>query len=134
MKLRDQECRQCDYKTSNISDLRRHVKIVHDKIKDYECTVCGHKCGTNTELSRHVKIHKKVKQLTDNTRDQERTKEYDCTGCDLKFCTLEGLIEHGLHCTSDSFREEFVCIKCGFASAKVAEWTRHVKPPCGREN
>ena len=113
------------------------MKVVHNNIKDYECTVCGHKFGQNIQLIKHSKVHVRYKEVPDNAQDQakpKRTEKYDCTCCDQKFNTERKVMKHGPHCTSDSFRRELVCRKCGFTSKKVSEWACHVKEPCGSEN
>ena len=33
-KSRRHACLQCDYKTGNVSDLRKHVRAVHEKRRD----------------------------------------------------------------------------------------------------
>ena len=133
-KIKDQECKHCDYKCTQPGDLRKHMKIVHNKIRDYECSVCGHKFGQNIDLIRHIKVHYKDKKVPENTKAQAEPGKYDCTCCDKKFNTERKLMNHGLHCKSDSFRRKIVCMKCGFKSAKVRKWARHVKEPCGPEN
>ena len=33
-------CPQCDYKTGNATDLRKHVRVVHEQRKDHACSQC----------------------------------------------------------------------------------------------
>ena len=136
-KIKDYECKLCDFKCAQLCNLRRHVKEVHKKIKAYECLVCGCKFARNGNLIHHSKVHEKNKQVPDNTKGQaepKRSEKYDCTGCNEKFNTEKKLMKHGLHCKSDTFRKKIVCLKCGFTSAKVSKWARHVKVPCGQDN
>ena len=39
-KSRRHACPQCDYKTGNVSNLRKHVRVVHEKRRDHACPQC----------------------------------------------------------------------------------------------
>ena len=48
------KCDQCDYKTKNNSDLKRHKSAIHDiDVKWYLCDQCDYKAKTNSDLKRH---------------------------------------------------------------------------------
>ena len=58
------KCDQCEYKSKNKGDLKKHVKIVHDQIKDIKCEKCDYICSTITNLKQHIKqIHDRIKDV-----------------------------------------------------------------------
>ena len=58
-KSRRHACPQCDYKTGNVSDLRTHVRTVHEQRRDHACPQCDAAFGEASSLSRHVRtVHK----------------------------------------------------------------------------
>ena len=53
-----------DYKCSLNSDLKKHEKQVHTKIKDVECKLCEFACSHYCDLKTHVKqVHTKIKDV-----------------------------------------------------------------------
>ena len=48
------ECRQCDYKATQVINLKRHQEAVHDGIK-YDCQQCQQKFSQKGHLSVHMK-------------------------------------------------------------------------------
>lgn len=47
-------CPQCDYKSSQKSNLKRHIKAIHNKIKDFECQKCDFKCSEKRNLKKNT--------------------------------------------------------------------------------
>ena len=45
------KCNLCPYTASKKSQLKRHVKAVHDKIKDYVCGECGYTASQEINLN-----------------------------------------------------------------------------------
>ena len=75
------KCRICDKKFVQ-SDLKRHVKEVHEGIKNHPCEICGQKFGRSGDLKCHVKtVH-------------EGIKEHQCQFCEKKFGQLGHLKTH----------------------------------------
>ena len=35
-------CQQCEYKTNQLYNWKRHVLGVHEKIKNFTCEICGY--------------------------------------------------------------------------------------------
>ena len=67
-KSRRHACPQCDYKTGNVSDLRKHVRTVHEQRRDHACPQCDAAFGVASKLTRHVRaVHRcsPCKQLGD---------------------------------------------------------------------
>jgi RNase P subunit RPR2 len=53
-------CPQCDYKTGNVSSLRKHVRVVHEKRRDHACPQCDAAFGQAGTLRTHVRtVHEK---------------------------------------------------------------------------
>ena len=56
------KCDQCLYETSERSNLRRHIKAVHDKIRNHVCNDCGFSANQKANLMRHIElVHMKIK-------------------------------------------------------------------------
>ena len=56
------KCHQCPYETSERSNLRRHIKAVHDKIRNHVCNDCGFSANQKANLMRHIElVHMKIK-------------------------------------------------------------------------
>uniref|UniRef100_A0A8C7Y0U8 C2H2-type domain-containing protein n=1 Tax=Oryzias sinensis TaxID=183150 RepID=A0A8C7Y0U8_9TELE len=58
------QCAHCDHKSSNSSDLKRHIISVHTKDYPHKCAVCGKGFHRPSELKKHSLSHrtKKVHQ------------------------------------------------------------------------
>jgi hypothetical protein len=52
-KIKDFKCDKCVYETSESGNLKKHIKMVHDKIKDFKCDKCEYITSTNGHLNRH---------------------------------------------------------------------------------
>ena len=81
-KSRIHACPQCDYKTGNVSDLRKHVRAVHEKRRDHACPLCDATCGGAGSLRRHVRtVH-------------EQRRDHACPQCDAAFGQASKLTRH----------------------------------------
>ena len=59
-------CPQCDYKTGNATDQRKHVRTVHEKRKDHACPQCDAAFGQASNLRTHVRtVHEQRKEEED---------------------------------------------------------------------
>ncbi|XP_077100622.1 zinc finger Y-chromosomal protein 1 isoform X1 [Siphateles boraxobius] len=54
-------CTHCDHKSSNSSDLKRHIISVHTKDYPHKCEVCGKGFHRPSELKKHSAAHKAKK-------------------------------------------------------------------------
>ena len=58
------KCPTCTFTSRDNWVIKRHMKIVHDKIKDLTCELCDYKTGRFDRLRHHVKeVHEKAKHL-----------------------------------------------------------------------
>ena len=58
-------CDSCNYKTTKASDLRKHIKSMHEGVK-YPCNQCQYQSSNLSNLYKHIKsIHEGVKYPCD---------------------------------------------------------------------
>ncbi|XP_052398435.1 zinc finger X-chromosomal protein-like isoform X3 [Carassius gibelio] len=55
------QCSHCEHKSSNSSDLKRHIISVHTKDYPHKCEVCGKGFHRPSELKKHSAAHKAKK-------------------------------------------------------------------------
>ena len=66
-KIKDYKCQDCGKAFNSATDLKTHVKCVHEKRKDFECEICGNKFARMSHKKRHVEgVHGKNKTTVDN--------------------------------------------------------------------
>lgn len=58
---RGHQCSHCDHRSSNSSDLKRHIISVHTKDYPHKCAVCGKGFHRPSELKKHSASHKAKK-------------------------------------------------------------------------
>ncbi|XP_051552327.1 zinc finger Y-chromosomal protein 1 isoform X2 [Myxocyprinus asiaticus] len=58
---RGHQCSHCDHRSSNSSDLKRHVISVHTKDYPHKCAICGKGFHRPSELKKHSVSHKAKK-------------------------------------------------------------------------
>ena len=52
------QCPFCDYRPANRSNIKQHIKNVHQGLK-YECSHCDFKSGDKSNLKKHILTHQK---------------------------------------------------------------------------
>ena len=65
-------CDLCNKNFSSPSKLRRHVRIVHEKIKPFNCQECGKNFGQKVNLIGHIQSRHKPNLDTTNNQDQHQ--------------------------------------------------------------
>lgn len=68
-------CDLCNKNFSSPSKLRRHVRIVHEKIKPFNCQECGKNFGQKVNLIGHIQSRHKPNLDTTNNQDQQHQKQ-----------------------------------------------------------
>ncbi len=106
-------CQRCDYKCSRNSDLKKHIKRVHDKIKDRQCPHCEYKCSTNSDLKKHIK------QVHDMVRDIQ------CSQCNFKCSAISSLRRH-MKAVHDKLKNA-QCPNCVFKCSDYGNLQSHIK-------
>ena len=68
-------CDLCNKNFSSPSKLRRHVRIVHEKIKPFNCQECGKNFGQKVNLIGHIQSRHKPNLDTTNNQDQHQKQQ-----------------------------------------------------------
>lgn len=116
--LKEFECKLCDKKFNQRSNLDTHIKNVHNKVKDYECPKCHKKFTQKGNLSKHMIIH-------------EDNQPFQCEFCRKTFSQKNLLDSHlNLH----NGEKPFECDICKKSFARQSTLYNHVKIHKKNEN
>ncbi|XP_058515338.1 zinc finger X-chromosomal protein-like isoform X2 [Ochotona princeps] len=112
------QCLHCNHKSSNSSDLKRHIISVHTKDYPHKCDMCDKGFHRPSELKRHVAAHK-VKKM------------HQCRHCDFKIADPFVLSRHilSVHTKDLPFR----CKRCRKGFNQQNELKNHMKTHSGRK-
>uniref|UniRef100_A0A2K6NE04 Zinc finger protein Y-linked n=1 Tax=Rhinopithecus roxellana TaxID=61622 RepID=A0A2K6NE04_RHIRO len=115
---RTHQCLHCDHKSSNSSDLKRHVISVHTKDYPHKCEMCEKGFHRPSELKKHVAVHKGKKM-------------HQCRHCDFKIADPFVLSRHilSVHTKDLPFR----CKRCRKGFRQQNELKKHMKTHSGRK-
>ena len=70
----DLSCKMCGKTFSSQSAMRKHVKLVHDKVKDFCCNQCGSQFGRKDKLKIHIKnLHSNMSQNFEDEKEFLKT-------------------------------------------------------------
>jgi uncharacterized C2H2 Zn-finger protein len=73
------ECGQC---FGQNSDLKKHIRTIHEQRKDFQCPTCHMTFGHSSTLARHIRtVH-------------EQRRDFKCPRCDKTFCANQALQKH----------------------------------------
>ena len=67
------ECDQCQFKSQDVNNLRRHVLTFYSDLKSFNCTKCDFSCKRMDNLNRHIK----------NIHQRQPGSIYSCTLCEF---------------------------------------------------
>ncbi|XP_045711844.1 zinc finger X-chromosomal protein isoform X2 [Pteronotus mesoamericanus] len=112
------QCVHCDHKSSNSSDLKRHIISVHTKDYPHKCDMCDKGFHRPSELKKHVAAHKGKKM-------------HQCRHCDFKIADPFVLSRHilSVHTKDLPFR----CKRCRKGFRQQNELKKHMKTHSGRK-
>ncbi|XP_068106142.1 zinc finger protein 711 isoform X1 [Hyperolius riggenbachi] len=111
-------CPHCDHKSTNSSDLKRHVISVHTKDFPHKCDVCEKGFHRPSELKKHNETHK-------------GKKVHQCRHCD--FDTSDPFVLSG-HILSVHTKDlPFKCKKCKRCFRLQPELKKHMKTHSGKK-
>lgn len=112
------QCPHCDHKSTNSSDLKRHVISVHTKDFPHKCDVCDKGFHRPSELKKHGETHK-------------GKKVHHCRHCDFR--TPDPFILSG-HILSVHTKDlPFKCKKCKRGFRLQPELKKHMKTHSGKK-
>ncbi|XP_048370212.1 zinc finger protein 711 isoform X3 [Sphaerodactylus townsendi] len=112
------QCAHCDHKSTNSSDLKRHVISVHTKDFPHKCEVCEKGFHRPSELKKHSESHK-------------GKKIHQCRHCDFK--TSDPFVLSG-HILSVHTKDlPFKCKRCKRGFRQQIELKKHMKTHSGRK-
>uniref|UniRef100_A0A8C5PGZ9 Zinc finger protein 711 n=1 Tax=Leptobrachium leishanense TaxID=445787 RepID=A0A8C5PGZ9_9ANUR len=112
------QCAHCDHKSTNSSDLKRHVISVHTKDFPHKCEICEKGFHRPSELKKHSESHK-------------GKKIHQCRHCEFK--TSDPFILSG-HILSVHTKDlPFKCKKCKRGFRIQPELKKHMKTHSGKK-
>ncbi|XP_066105473.1 zinc finger protein 711 isoform X7 [Saccopteryx bilineata] len=112
------QCPHCDHKSTNSSDLKRHVISVHTKDFPHKCEVCDKGFHRPSELKKHSDIHK-------------GRKIHQCRHCDFK--TSDPFILSGHILSVHTKDQSLKCKRCKRGFRQQNELKKHMKTHTGRK-
>ncbi|XP_051034676.1 zinc finger X-chromosomal protein-like [Phodopus roborovskii] len=112
------QCLHCNHKSSNSSDLKRHIISVHTKDYPHKCEMCNKGFHRPSELKKHAATHKSKKM-------------HQCRHCDFKSPDPFVLSRHilSVHTMSVPFK----CKRCKRGFRQQCELQNHMKTHSGRK-
>jgi hydrogenase maturation factor HypF (carbamoyltransferase family) len=76
------ECPDCGKRFTNITNMKKHIKVVHLNIRDYICEICSKAFAESRDLRSHIQlVHLKQKN-------------FQCESCGRKFGENKKLRRH----------------------------------------
>lgn len=112
------QCLHCEHKSTNSSDLKRHIISVHTKDFPHKCDMCDKGFHRPSELKKHAETHK-VGRL------------HQCRHCDFKTPDPFTLSRHILSLHTKDL--PFKCKRCRRGFRNQLELTKHMKTHSGRK-
>ncbi|KAG8450634.1 hypothetical protein GDO86_003055 [Hymenochirus boettgeri] len=112
------QCLHCDHKSSNSSDLKRHIISVHTKDYPHKCEVCEKGFHRPSELKKHEAAHRGKKM-------------HQCRHCEFQIADPFVLSRHilSVHTKELPFR----CKRCKKGFRQQIELKKHMKTHSGKK-
>ncbi|XP_014215951.1 zinc finger protein 510 [Copidosoma floridanum] len=92
-------CKQCNFKTVTVSNVKIHINKVHLKVKPYSCYLCPKTYNTHSALVDHINGHQGLKP-------------YECDSCSFKCGSKQSVRSHILN-HHQKLAKDFPCDICG---------------------
>ncbi|XP_035638330.1 zinc finger protein 711-like [Oncorhynchus keta] len=112
------QCPHCEHKSTNSSDLKRHIISVHTKDFPHKCDVCEKGFHRPSELKKHAETHKGARL-------------HQCRHCDFKTPDPFILSRHILSVHTKDL--PFKCKRCRRGFRHQLELKKHMKTHSGRK-
>ncbi|NP_001081639.1 zinc finger Y-chromosomal protein 1 [Xenopus laevis] len=115
---KNHQCLHCDHKSSNSSDLKRHIISVHTKDYPHKCEVCEKGFHRPSELKKHEAAHKGKKM-------------HQCRHCEFHIADPFVLSRHilSVHTKELPYR----CKRCKKGFRQQIELKKHMKTHSGKK-
>ena len=107
-------CYACGYVSSKKSDLKMHIKQVHEKIRDHACTECEFTASQKNNLKAHIE------------RVHENKKKYFCAECGYAATSKGSLKKHTDRVHHQKIRNH-ICRECGYAASEKGTLKQHIE-------
>ncbi|XP_041692570.2 zinc finger protein 711-like isoform X1 [Coregonus clupeaformis] len=112
------QCPHCEHKSTNSSDLKRHIISVHTKDFPHQCDVCEKGFHRPSELKKHSETHK-------------GNKVHQCRHCNFTTSDPFTLSRHILSVHTKDL--PFKCKRCRRGFRQSTELKKHMKTHSGRK-
>ncbi|XP_031653010.1 zinc finger protein 711-like isoform X1 [Oncorhynchus kisutch] len=112
------QCPHCEHKSTNSSDLKRHIISVHTKDFPHQCDVCEKGFHRPSELKKHSETHK-------------GSKVHQCRHCNFTTSDPFTLSRHILSVHTKDL--PFKCKRCRRGFRQSTELKKHMKTHSGRK-
>ncbi|XP_045580113.1 zinc finger protein 711 isoform X3 [Salmo salar] len=112
------QCPHCEHKSTNSSDLKRHIISVHTKDFPHQCDVCEKGFHRPSELKKHSEMHK-------------GNKVHQCRHCNFTTSEPFTLSRHILSVHTKDL--PFKCKRCRRGFRQSTELKKHMKTHSGRK-
>lgn len=110
-------CDICDRRSTSLSALRAHIRVVHLKLKTetkaIACPICGKVFPSRDKMTKHRRIHFK-----------EKLRDFICPTCNVSFTSNDVLRRHLISHTEE---RPFKCLECEKTFKTKGNLTEHFK-------
>lgn len=104
------QCPVCGHRFTQVGDMRKHVRTVHERLRPYKCDQCSRSFGENGNLQKHKRsVHLKERP-------------FHCSRCSSNFAFKDGLTRH-IKLVHDNYHP-FVCA-CGQRYKQKSQLRKH---------
>ena len=109
------QCDKCPFETKYQKNLKRHMKVIHNKIKNFKCQLCSHSASRQNDFRNHINaVHLGIKR-------------FSCENCDYSAARKGELQSHKLYNHKEEGQYELNCMLCDKKFIRREDLVRHVK-------
>jgi len=105
-------CHHCDYNAQTISELKKHIKGMHNPEGPLKCGLCGFETNWEKTFKNHILQKHGGKGL------------FQCTHCKYKALSKKDLSKHALQ--QHTGKRPFPCQLCRYAAKKRTTLIKHI--------
>ncbi len=113
------QCPICGHRFTQVGDMRKHMRTVHERLRPYKCEICGRSFGENGNLQKHRRsVHLKERP-------------FSCPRCAASFAFKDGLTRH-IKLVHEN-QHPFHCTLCGARYKQKSQLRKHAES-CSRSS